>query len=368
MFSGGLDCMVLAALVDKVLDVAECVDLINVAFTGDISNQDIIKNPKLRDIIYEKVPDRATSINALEELRRISKRHWRLIEVNITTEELQKESSSISKLLEPRKSMMDFNIASILYFASRGKGIVHNNRYKIEEKAENTIPGARYGDVERLSKILEDIGKAGKIPTLTTNNEIKRGIKRRRDKDEKIIEASENVMNVEKENVNDGVYTSKAKIYFSGLGADELFGGYGRHRKVAKISGIKALEAELRKDFARLWHRNLARDDRMISAFGREARHPYLAKMVLEVVKKLKVTDLCNLSLAPGEGDKLILRLIALHLNLRQASVLVKRAMQFGTRLANSKVPGQTDIPEDLKVRQFVNKQFLDKVSKKMRE
>jgi len=49
--------------------------------------------------------------------------------------------------------------------------------------------------------------------------------------------------------------------------------------------------------------------------------------------------------LQPGEGDKLILRTLAHSLGLKRNAFLVKRAMQFGTRIANPKVPGQMRFP-----------------------
>lgn len=74
-------------------------------------------------------------------------------------------------------------------------------------------------------------------------------------------------------------YTSKANILLSGLGADELFGGYGRHRRAFEQSkGTEedkwaALTKELEVDLARIGTRNLGRDDRCLSRFGKEARY-----------------------------------------------------------------------------------------------
>lgn len=41
-----------------------------------------------------------------------------------------------------------------------------------------------------------------------------------------------------------------------------------------------------------------------------------------------------------GVGDKLMLRLIAMHLGLTDVAILPKRAIQFGTRIANKKQNG----------------------------
>jgi len=72
------------------------------------------------------------------------------------------------------------------------------------------------------------------------------------------------------------MYTSAARVLLLGMGADEQMGGYGRHRTAFKRGGWAGLGAELAADRARLWKRNLGRDDRVVSDHGREARHSWL--------------------------------------------------------------------------------------------
>ena len=121
-----------------------------------------------------------------------------------------------------------------------------------------------------------------------------------------------------------------------GMGADELMGGYGRHRKCfLEYGGEDRLRQELEMDQGRLWERNLGRDDRLVSDHGKEARFPYLDTNVVEFITKLPLADVCDFSQEPGVGDKMILRLVAQRLGLQTASGLVKRAIQFGSRIAH---------------------------------
>ena len=69
---------------------------------------------------------------------------------------------------------------------------------------------------------------------------------------------------------------SDAKVVFSGLGADEVFGGYARYKTAFLRGGEKEMENEMSLDLDRLWHRNMGRDDRVISSTGKEARFPFL--------------------------------------------------------------------------------------------
>ena len=129
-------------------------------------------------------------------------------------------------------------------------------------------------------------------------------------------------------------YRTKSRILISGQGADELFGGYARHRAVFKAFGRVAMEDCLRTDFLRLWRRNLSRDDRVISDHGREARYPYLDEHFVSAALRLPLHWLVDLSLPSGVGDKKCLRELASHFGLGKTSRRVKRAIQFGSRIS----------------------------------
>ncbi|TYZ65882.1 hypothetical protein PybrP1_002994 [[Pythium] brassicae (nom. inval.)] len=129
-------------------------------------------------------------------------------------------------------------------------------------------------------------------------------------------------------------YTSPARVLLVGIGADEQLGGYGRHKTAFETGGAQALRDELALDMRRIWKRNLGRDDRCISAHGKEARFPFLDEDVVAFVGSLPVECICDLSQPRGAGDKLVLRVAGRQLGLRNCTGLAKRAIQFGTRLA----------------------------------
>ncbi|GMK59940.1 hypothetical protein CspeluHIS016_0901570 [Cutaneotrichosporon spelunceum] len=134
--------------------------------------------------------------------------------------------------------------------------------------------------------------------------------------------------------VDGEAYTVSAKVYFSGLGADEQLAGYTRHRKAFDRGGWNGLVDEIQLDLDRLPQRNLARDDRVLSAHARDARYPYLDLEFVKYVSALPVWAKCNLALPPGEGDKALIRLAAARCGISQTARRVKRAMQFGTKSA----------------------------------
>ncbi|GKY97199.1 hypothetical protein MPSEU_000678300 [Mayamaea pseudoterrestris] len=125
------------------------------------------------------------------------------------------------------------------------------------------------------------------------------------------------------------------RLIISGLGADELMGGYGRHRKAYMQGGAARLRNELDLDLERIWERNLGRDDRVLSDTAHEARFPFLDPHVVCYLKEIPLDLVCDYGLPPGQGDKRILRLVAERLGLPAASIAVKRAIQFGSRMSH---------------------------------
>ena len=129
-------------------------------------------------------------------------------------------------------------------------------------------------------------------------------------------------------------FLSRARVILVGIGADEQLAGYGRHRVTYERGGYDALREELKMEKSRLWTRNLGRDDRCISSHGKESRFPFLDENVVSYLNSLDITNICDMTIQQGVGEKLILRLVAKHIGMSKCYGLVKRAIQFGSRIA----------------------------------
>ncbi|RZB42122.1 Asparagine synthetase domain-containing protein 1 isoform B [Glycine soja] len=107
LFSGGLDSMILAALLDKCMDPSYEIDLLNVSFDGQLA------------------PDRKSAKAGLNELRRVApSRKWRLVEIDADLSDLVFETSHVMSLINPANTYMDLNIGIALWLAAGGDGWV----------------------------------------------------------------------------------------------------------------------------------------------------------------------------------------------------------------------------------------------------
>ncbi|XP_062554551.1 asparagine synthetase domain-containing protein CG17486-like isoform X3 [Armigeres subalbatus] len=277
LFSGGIDCTILALLADSFVPAHIPICLLNVAFEKIIrpGNPEYKKHMANSTDIDWDVPDRITGHNSWKELQLLKpNREWTFVEINVTRMELQNYKNRISDLVFPLKSVLDESLGAALWFASRGRGLANNSEYN-----------------------------------------------------------------------------SLCRVMLLGSGADELFGGYSRHRAAFYRSIVKAIQpseesiltgfnnlmAELELDWDRLPSRNLARDDRIIGDHGVTPRTPYLQEDFISIVRSLNADQRCYHPLGEGIGDKLTLRLCAYKLGLRQSCKLRKRALQFGSRIADRK-------------------------------
>lgn len=274
LFSGGLDCTLLARLSHEILPSDEAIDFLNVAFENPRVVAAAAKN-KTSGSAYESCPDRITGRAAFAELQRVCPgRNWRFVAIDIPYTETTAHRDEVKRLMRPHNTEMDLSIACALYFASRGQGMAFESQARDGEAAP---------------------------------------------------------------------YVSSARVVLSGLGADELFAGYARHGIAYSRNGYKGLIDEINLDVSRLGKRNLGRDDRIITNWGREARYPYLDEEFVASVLQAPVWEKCGFGTAGDEPsadetridpEKKALRLVALRLGMSNVAREKKRAIQFGSRTA----------------------------------
>ena len=278
LFSGGLDCTLLARIIHDLLPRDQEIDLLNVAFENPRVVRAARGNSSKSTSPYALCPDRITGLSSYSELKRICiGRVWRFVHIDIPYAETLAHRPQITSLIYPHNTEMDLSIACALYFAARGSGIVFD--------------------------------ACSSTPTL---------------------------------------YITPARVLFSGLGADELFAGYGRHAVAFRRRGQQGLREEMDLDIKRIGKRNLGRDDRVISHWGREARYPYLDEDFLDWALHLPLWEKCDFMQLPADSEheqrnrgetvmepgKLVLRLLILSLGMESVAAEKKRAIQFGARTA----------------------------------
>ena len=111
LFSGGLDCMVVAGLAHLVLPPETVIELINVAFAVDPNKENAFL-----------VPDRKTGLASAAHLMEVfaPDRTWVWNAVNVPVSSVHEAQSDVQGLVIPGQTVMDFTLGSPLYFAARG--------------------------------------------------------------------------------------------------------------------------------------------------------------------------------------------------------------------------------------------------------
>jgi asparagine synthetase B (glutamine-hydrolysing) len=268
LFSGGLDCTVLARLSYELLPLSEPIDLLNVAFQNPRIHKASDTDAEAFEAALESCPDRITGRASYAELCQVCPgRQWRFVAINVPYTETVEHQERVITLMHPHNTEMDLSIACALYFAARGKGTM------CSDVNEESVP-----------------------------------------------------------------YTTTARVLLSGLGADELFAGYTRHATAYNRHGFQGLLDELNLDIGRLGKRNLGRDDRVITNWGKEARFPFLDEKLVSWALAAPVSDKCDFGAAVNvesdssaelESCKKVLRCLAWRLGMCKVASEKKRAVRI---------------------------------------
>ncbi|KGQ95842.1 hypothetical protein MEU_02243 [Candida albicans P37005] len=320
LFSGGLDCTIIANIICQLFmeqntTTKTPIDLLTVGFDNPRTNQK-----------SNESPDRKLAIKSWFHLnKQFPLLNLQLIEINVDYKSWLLHKSRVKKLMYPYNTEMDLSIAIAFYFAS---------------------------------SCLKSITSK----TILRDKQI--------DWDTFIQSPNKYITKIEN-------YESKAKVLFSGLGADELFAGYSRHEAIFnKKENItndntnllyEELQESLNYDISIIHQRNLSRDDRVISCWGKELRYPYLDEnfidwVIQNIPPQLKfkykyeystttttttpTTTTPTVSTKKSNKNKLtfiptrkyILRQLANYLQMSYVSIELKRAIQFGAKSAKLEI------------------------------
>ncbi len=122
------------------------------------------------------------------------------------------------------------------------------------------------------------------------------------------------------------VKNTKEKNVFFGMGTEELFAGYERHRRL--LPDYEAINNECWKGVEGAWERDISRDIGVCTAFNKEPFFPYLDQKVVEEAMAIPAQQKIS-----EEGNKLVLREIAVELGLpKEIAFAPKKAAQYGSR------------------------------------
>ncbi|XP_010320854.2 uncharacterized protein [Solanum lycopersicum] len=128
LFSGGLDSMILAALLDKCMDAKYEIDLLNVSFDGPFA------------------PDRISARAGLKELQKVApSRRWKLVEIDADLLKLTSETKHVMSLINPARTYMDLNIGIALWLAASGDGCLQD-----ETGNDDTCVSVKYKSAARI--------------------------------------------------------------------------------------------------------------------------------------------------------------------------------------------------------------------------
>ncbi|KAI5953723.1 hypothetical protein KGF57_003932 [Candida theae] len=282
LFSGGLDCTILARFLCEI--TRSSIDLLTVGF----------ENPRTGQT-PDTSPDRKLATKSwLHLCKTFPHLTINLVEIDVDYQHWLRHKNRVRELMYPCNTEMDLSIAIAFYFAA------------------SNLP--HLASMRRLTKL--DIDWETYIQNPSAYSELKPN------------------------------YVSSTKVLFSGLGADELFAGYSRHEGLFNritSASYTELQESLAYDIRVIHERNLGRDDRVMSCWGKELRYPYLDESFIKWVFS-NVPPQLKFKYEIGKNKrgkeqiiptrKYILRQLAELLGMSWVSQELKRAIQFGAKSA----------------------------------
>ncbi|KAL6573531.1 hypothetical protein OROHE_001990 [Orobanche hederae] len=126
LFSGGLDSMIIAALLHQCIDSEYDIDLLNVSFDGELA------------------PDRISGRAGLKELQKIApSRRWNLVEIDADLLKLTFETKHVMALIDPAKTYM----CIALWLAAGGDGWLYDETRAVHHAQRQ---GVKYKSKARI--------------------------------------------------------------------------------------------------------------------------------------------------------------------------------------------------------------------------
>ncbi|UKJ87871.2 hypothetical protein MACJ_000311 [Theileria orientalis] len=389
-----IDCETISLVVDKVASslvesISQLVklrirqDVLSILFSGcvDSSLIALISLNTFKDMRIELInvsfdfkasPDRITSFFTYEELIKLyPDRDIRLVLVDVDPDDYLRDEPDIYRLSYPNQTHMDLNISASVYYSGALKGYLFSKEFfktdywSTFKNNTSLLKSINLKVTVSKDRKSERGDLAEGIPDTLVNEPDSANA----DTDEsKNIPPLEMYKRFSSDSEYCKEYVSESKYVIMGSGADELFGGYGRHVSAKMFDEKTSFSSEINKDILRLWKRNLGRDDRVLNHRNVKALYPFLSQNVLECLRELPLSPavivdyldppewfrhlgiyahidtsvLLNSEFISSPGsrsvsvyvNKWILREICYRLGLRHCCNFKKRAIQFGTRSA----------------------------------